>query len=93
VTLITKPQKATCDSFERKKYKIKLEKDVKEQKIISFQCLATVKLRWDTLIGWYTKGQVEWSVWMSYIYWSSIDMIQSMCERARERGREGEMHA
>ena len=41
-------------------------------------------------VGWYTKGQVEWLVWMSYIYWCSKDTIQNMCARARERERDRE---
>ncbi len=41
------------------------------------------------LLGWYTKGQVKWLVWMAYIYWSSIVAIQNMCAQARE-GRERE---
>jgi len=37
------------------------------------------------LLGGYTKGIVEWSVWMLYIYWSSMDTIQNMYAHARER--------
>jgi hypothetical protein len=42
-------------------------------------------LRWDTLLGWYTKGLVEWSVWMSFIYWCSIDSTKHVCAQERER--------
>ncbi len=48
-----------------------------------------VSLRWDTFLGWYTKGQVERSVWMWYIYWCSIvtiQNIQNICERERSGG-------
>jgi len=45
-------------------------------------------IRWDTLLGGYTKGQVKWSVWMSHIYWCPIVMIQDMCAREREGERE-----
>jgi len=45
------------------------------------------------LLGGYTKGQVEWLVWMSYIYWCSIDTIQNMCAREREGEREREIES
>jgi len=53
-------------------------------KDLSVNLVFAMVLRWDTWLGRYMKGQHEWSVWMSFIYWCLIVTVQNMCVRERE---------